>query len=169
MKTTTVPAQVTTVEDKIAGSLTLSQLMLLIAPLFIGSAIYLIFPPSMHLTPFKFIVSFMILVLAGFLSIRVKGKIILFWAVIILRYLIRPRHYVFNKNDMYLRNVSDEIEEDNEILENTNTSETKQALALGLEPFEQVRLEHAMADPRSKLHFTNQRKGGLSVHITEVK
>ena len=42
MRTTVVPAQVTTVEDKIAGNLGLSQLLLLTLPVFGGSALFLV-------------------------------------------------------------------------------------------------------------------------------
>ncbi len=74
MKTTTVPAQVTTVEDKIAGSLTLSQLFLLIGPIFIASAIYLIIPPTMHLTIIKCGISFFIWLISGIMAIRAEGQ-----------------------------------------------------------------------------------------------
>lgn len=170
MKTTTVPAQVTTVEDKIAGSLTLSQLLLLIAPLFIGSAIYLIFPPALHITPLKFIISFLVLAVAALSAIRIKGKLVLFWAVVLIRYAIRPRYHVFNKNDSYLRKTDEGPELDaQDTLADTEQSEVKPALALELTPLELVRAESLAADPRSKLHFRIHRKGGLRVHVTEVK
>jgi len=45
MKTTTVPAQVTTVEDRLAGNLSLTQLLLLVCPVFVSCLIYVVFPP----------------------------------------------------------------------------------------------------------------------------
>ncbi|HUD06950.1 MAG TPA: hypothetical protein VMR34_03625 [Candidatus Saccharimonadales bacterium] len=169
MKTTTVPAQVTTVEDRIAGSLTLSQLLLLIAPLFIGSAIYLIFPPALHLTPLKFIISFLVLAVAALSAIRIKGKLVLFWAVVLIRYAIRPRYHVFNKNDLYLRRIIEDSDLDKEPIADPEPSEAKPALALELTPLQLVRAEGVLADPRSKLHFRIHRKGDLRVHVTEVK
>ena len=169
MKTTNVPAQVTTVEDKIAGNLTLSQLLLLITPLFIGSAIYLVIPPTLHLTIIKCVISFLILIVFGLSAIRVKGKILLFWAIVVMRYVIRPRYYIFNKNDLYLRDIPNKQApalddfEDNQVVESpaifTNTITT----------LEKLHLEKIMADPRAKLHFMTNRKGDLRVHITEVK
>jgi hypothetical protein len=89
MKTTTVPAQVTTVEDKIAGSLTLPQLFLLIAPIFVASAIYLIIPPVMHLTIIKCAISFFIWLTGGIMAIRLKDKIVLLWLVVLIHYAVR--------------------------------------------------------------------------------
>ena len=170
MKTTTVPAQVTTVEDKIAGNLTLTQIMLFIVPLLIGAAIYLIIPPIMHLTILKFAISLSVLLVFSAMAIRIKGKILLMWAIIIITYNSRPRYFVFNKNDVYLRNAAlkdkpkiasaIEIEEEAEV-SNLNVS---------LIPLPQrLQLETILADPRANLHFRTNHKGGLSVHITEIK
>jgi hypothetical protein len=170
MKTTTVPAQVTTVEDKIAGSLTLSQLFLLIAPIFVASAIYLIIPPTMHLTIFKCGLSFIIWLISAVMAIRWKGKIVLLWLAVLFRYAIRPRYYIFNKNDLYLRRGSADIEpEQPDKAEDREESSATSRPADVLSPLERFRLETAMADPRAKLHFITNRKGDLSVHITEVK
>lgn len=46
MKTTVVPAQITTVEDKIAGSLTFTQIIMLVIPLLTSTAIYVLILPS---------------------------------------------------------------------------------------------------------------------------
>jgi hypothetical protein len=170
MKSTTVPAQVTTVEDKIAGSFTLSQLFLLIGPIFIASAIYLIIPPTMHLTIFKCGISFLIWLISGIMAIRVKGKIVLLWMVVLTQYAIRPRYYIFNKNDMYLRKATTDIEPDQpDNAEDKEEVATTNRLADVLTPLERIQLETVMADPRAKLHFKTNRKGDLRVHITEVK
>ncbi|HUD81179.1 MAG TPA: hypothetical protein VMR08_00935 [Patescibacteria group bacterium] len=171
MKTTTVPAQVTTVEDKIAGSLTLPQLFLLIAPIFVASAIYLIIPPVMHLTIIKCAISFFIWLTGGIMAIRLKDKIVLLWLVVLIHYAVRPRYYIFNKNDMYLRRANNDIEPDQPDDKAEDGEEPVAASRLTdiLTPLQRLRLETAMADPRAKLHFRNNRKGGLRVHITEVK
>lgn len=170
MKTTTVPAQVTTVEDKIAGNLTLSQLLLLIAPLFIGCAIYLIFPPVLHITPLKFIISFLILAIAAISAIRVKGKLVIFWGVVLIRYRLRPRYHVFNKNDLYLRKtLMDQETPSKETSDDLVKKKSKPAMTFEITPLERVRVESVLDDPRSKLHFKIHRKGDLRVHVTEVK
>lgn len=103
MKQTTIPAQITTVEDKIAGSLNFTQIILLLSSLLLATFIYTVLPEKMQMTSYKIplvIVEFF--VFAG-LSIRVREKIILSWIIVLLRYWARPRIYVFDKNEIYLR------------------------------------------------------------------
>jgi hypothetical protein len=103
MKITVVPAQVTTVEDKIMGSLSLSQLMILLLPVFIGAALFAILPPAMGSALYKYILIGILAVICLVLSIRIKGKIVALWIITILRYNLRPKYYLFNKNVMTLR------------------------------------------------------------------
>jgi len=168
MKTTTVPAQVTSVEDKIAGSLTLSQLLLLVTPLFVGSAIYVLIPPVLHLTPLKLSLSLLILAVSGVAAIRIRGKLVLFWAVVLTRYASRPKYYVASKNDLYLR---ERAPGDNVAAPEVMAPESTLAPlspAVKLTPLQRLKLEAVIADPRAKLHFRTNRKGNLRVHITEV-
>ena len=94
MKTTIVPAQVTTVEDTIAGNLTLVQLILLSAPLFSTAGVYIIIPPFLKLTLYKFILSIVIALPPIVLSIRFQGQIAFRLVRLALTYLIRPRVYL---------------------------------------------------------------------------
>jgi hypothetical protein len=112
MKTTVVPAQITTVEDKIAGSLNFIQIMLLILSLIIGAAIYGVVPPRIHLTTLKLVLIAMEFSALGGMAIRIKGKIVAEWLIVILRFKLRPRIYVYTKNDLFARNiiVSEKIE-----------------------------------------------------------
>lgn len=170
MKTTTVPAQVTTVEDKIAGNLTLSQILLFITPLFVGTAIYLVFPPVLHLTILKFVISFLILLISVVMAIRIKGKILLLWTIVIARYVSRPRYYVFNKNDSYSRDKFPVKQSDPlETKKDTKTTELKFDPSINITPLQRLQLETVLADPRANIHFRTNRKGALSVHVTEVK
>lgn len=105
MKTTVVPAQITTVEDRIAGNLNFPQIILLVFSLIIGSAIYAVFPPKIHLSVVKIILIATQFAFFGGLAIRYHGKILAEWFTIYLRYHYRPRVYVFNKNDSALRDV----------------------------------------------------------------
>src|SRR5665213_4365185 len=98
MKVTVVPAQVTTVEDRIAGRLGLSQLLLLAAPIFGGSALYIILPPAMNSSAYKLVIIITLMLICSTMAIRIKGKIVLLWLIVILRYRLRPSYYVFNKN-----------------------------------------------------------------------
>lgn len=168
MKTTVVPAQITTVEDKVAGNLSFTQLLLLMVPVFLNGALFAAIPPIMKLSPLKMLIGLVLALLCMALAIRIKGKILLTWVSVIARYNLRPRLYVFNKNDTYLRPGHQALEQPSE------PDDQQQAEESGNVPFaliptpEMVRLESAVADPRSKFHF-KATKGGLRVYIREVK
>jgi len=169
MKTTTVPAQVTTVEDKIAGNLSLSQLLLLATPVFVSSLVYVIVPPFLKLTPLKIVLTLLAFTIFATSALRVRGKLLVEWVVLVMRYRLRPRYFLFNKNDAYLRNPA--TKDPQRTLNNENKEKTiiEHAPILTLPTPELVRLEAAMADPRANLMFRINRKGDLDVHITEIK
>lgn len=99
MKTTVVPAQITTVEDKIAGSLNFIQIILLVFSLIVGTALYELISPRLHLTTFKIVLVVIQFSIFGSLALRYKGRIVAEWLIILLRFKARPRIYVFDKND----------------------------------------------------------------------
>jgi hypothetical protein len=103
MKSTVVPAQITIVEDKIAGSLNFIQIILLVFSLIIGTAFYGLIPPKLHLSTLKIILMIAEFAVFGSLALRYKGRILADWLVIYLRYKARPRIYIFTKNDISSR------------------------------------------------------------------
>jgi hypothetical protein len=105
MKTTTVPAQVTTIEDKIAGRLGLTQLLLLTIPIFIAGMIFAILPHRMHAAPYKYVLSGFVCALVGTLAIRIKEKLVLNWCLILFNFYKRPKWYVYDKNNQYCRDL----------------------------------------------------------------
>ena len=167
MRTTIVPAQITTVEDRIAGRLGLSQLLLLITPIFGGSAIFVILPPFFNYAVYKVVLIVCFAVLCGLLAIRIKGKILLFWGVVMLRYNLRPRYYVFNKNSTHARDVS-EPSVTSETDEETKPQEAPPVRLPQLSTADLVRIEDIIANPAANLHFVANKKGELSVRLTEV-
>jgi hypothetical protein len=155
MKTATVPAQITTVEDKIAGNLTLQQIALLIGPIFIDFAIY------------KLILMAIVTLMAGIAAVRVKGKILLVWAMTIFKYNARPHDYVFNKNNSYLRSEATETSIEPAEIKTIRVKE--QTVSSNLSENDVFKLERILASPSTNLSFAASRKGGLHVSITEVK
>ena len=105
MRTTVIPAQITTVEDKIAGSLNLTQVMLLMVPVIFTTIAFAIFPPRMHIEIYKIILVLIVLIVSLILSLRIKDKVVLSWLVVLFRYNLRAKYYVFNKNDTYQRDI----------------------------------------------------------------
>lgn len=168
MKTTVVPAQMTTVEDKIAGNLSFTQLLLLTTPVFLGGGVFILVPPIMGYTVFKLVVATCMAFVCVMLAIRVKGKILAQWIAVIARYRLRPQFYLFNKNNSYLRNQAQQPEQKEEV-ETHKQLTLKSADALPLIPTHQMaRLESAITDPRAKFHLKAE-KGGLRVYIHEIK
>ncbi len=53
MKTQVIPAQITTIEDKIAGNFSLTQILLLMFPVFWAAAVYTLLSPSLQLAWYK--------------------------------------------------------------------------------------------------------------------
>ncbi|HKU18114.1 MAG TPA: hypothetical protein VJP80_02465 [Candidatus Saccharimonadales bacterium] len=166
MKTAAVPAQITTVEDTVIGSITPVQLALMTVPLCIGFLSYVAFPPVLHFTVYKLGLAILLELIGLVASIRIRGKILLQWAVIVARYNMRPRYYVYDKNDPYLRNTALPVE----------YAETKQDEAPRVSQVERppldmtqvVKLEGVMADPRAKMRFV-MGKEGTHVVIHEIK
>lgn len=169
MKTTVVPAQVTTVEDKIAGNLSVTQMFLLTAPVFLGGGLFAFFPPLMTLTPLKLTFVSLLTLICLVLAIRIKGKILMVWAITITRYNLRPRYYVFNKNDIHLRLNVPRFKTPNKSVLKPVPSTSKSKRFIPIPTAEIVRLETAVADPRAKFHFKTTRKGSLRVYIKQIK
>jgi hypothetical protein len=166
MKVTVVPAQVTTIEDRIAGSLGLSQILLLAAPVFSGSALYIILPPTMHNAPYKLVIFALLLLVCSLMAIRIKGKILLLWLVVILRYNLRPRYYVYNKNSLASREFEENLPAEADNQEDKAPVKRSRLPALGTADV--VRLQAILENPAANLSF-KANKGGLHVLITEVK
>jgi hypothetical protein len=170
MKTTVVPAQITTVEDRIMGNLTLQQMVLLVTPVFVNFVLFALLPSSMHINSYKVVLMTLVVSICALLAVRVKGKILLIWLVTITRYNNRARYFIFDKNDTYLR----------ESIESPQTNQEEEVLAHDLEPAPKrqlpvmsiadvAKLEGIIANPAAKLSFKLNKKRGLHVSITEVE
>jgi glucan phosphoethanolaminetransferase (alkaline phosphatase superfamily) len=105
MRTTIIPAQITTVEDKIAGSLSMMQILILVFPILFTALVYIFLPTPMKLNPYKIALVLTSVVICIGLVIRVKDKIIAQWLGVILKYYFRPKYFLYNKNDLTGRTV----------------------------------------------------------------
>jgi len=161
MKSTVVPAQITTVEDKIAGSLTFAQILLLVFSLIIGTAFYGLIPPKLHLSTLKIVLMILQFAFFGLLALRYKGRILAEWLVVYLRYRARPRIYVFTKNDLGSReqliNLMPESKEKKPV--KAKSRKTDRDAAKGY---------HIFNDPGSIVSIKPSKKGGLDVEYTEA-
>jgi hypothetical protein len=165
MRTTIVPAQITSVEDRVVGNLSLVQLVLLIGPLFGGGVLYMILPPLFRFDTYKVMLMSLLLIACASLAIRVKGMIMMVWLGVIIRYVLRPRYSVFDKNDSIFR----AIPKIPEITEVVATAEKTTPDSTRLQPSELMRAETVVTDPRVQLLFAPSKKGGVRVTVTESK
>lgn len=168
MKTTVVPAQVTTVEDKVAGNLSFTQMILLVIPVFLNGLLYVILPPFFGFSFAKLIIGIALALLCATMAIRVKGKILLQWIAIVSKYKMRPHYYLYNKNDTHLRKQESKLEPA-PIAAAIQEVASKPLFTAALTPSQElVRVESAVHDPRANFHISFK-KGDLRVHIREIK
>jgi hypothetical protein len=105
MRTTIIPAQITTVEDKVAGSLNMTQVLILMTPILWTAIVYILLMPSMKLTSFKLVLIIISTTISGILALRIKDKIVAEWLGVLLKYRLRPKYWLYNKNDITNRIV----------------------------------------------------------------
>lgn len=174
MRTTVIPAQITTVEDKIAGSLNLTQIIILMMPVFWTTLVYAIFPPYMHLAWYKLPVVLAVAVLCLILSLRIKGKVVVNWLAVLIRYNLRPKYYLFNKNDSYLRELYMPEFEKKEWsflkLYKTKKVERRKAIKIKASSFgmkELMGLRAFINNPNYSISLKPDRRGGLYVSLEQ--
>lgn len=167
MKTTVVPAQITSVEDRIAGNFTFTQVLLLIAALLVGTGIYVGIAPRTDLTILKTILVVTQFFFFGGLAIRINGKIVAQWLVTYIRFHSRPRFYVFTKNDVTNREIiAPEVEPEELAIATTSKLETVRPT---LSFDEQMRVDQLLDNPSLTLSFELAKKGGIDVSLVPVK
>jgi hypothetical protein len=167
MKTTVVPAQITTVEDRIAGNLTLPQIVLLIVPLIIGATIYVCLPIRMHINTIKIVLICFQFLFFGLLAIRFRGKIIADWSIIYLRFKLRPRRYIFTKNDPATREIEPVVIEEPA---NKNVVEQKPEIipALPISP-DKTKVDRMFTNPTFNASYKLSKNGGLDVTLSQIE
>ncbi len=77
MKATIVPAQITTIEDRIAGNLSFTQLMLFVFPVILMGLLFIFVPPLVKVNALKLVVGGCLILVGGALAIRYKGNLVL--------------------------------------------------------------------------------------------
>ena len=169
MKMTVVPAQVTTVEDRIIGNLGFSQILLLIVPVFAAAGIFLLLPPFMGGALYKYVIMGIVALLFGLLSIRIKGKILASWLVTIVRYNLRPKYYLFNKNVTTGRDEYHGKAVAPEAKEATEKKPVKKTSLNQLDIPTTARILATIENPATNFRLETGKKGNLHVRFTEIE
>lgn len=165
MRSAIVPAQVTTYEDKVTERLSITQLVLIMTPLFLGGLVYVGFPPLFAYANYKTVLIVTVAIICGSLAIRVKGKLLMMWLVLLLRYNVRPRFFVYNKNHLHMRRKYESTQKTREQQQKRRRLPNIPHLAVA----EIVKAQKVITDPRAKFHLTTDKKGRMKVHVTEIK
>ena len=97
MKTVIVPAQITTIEDIVVGSLTVPQLIMLAIPVF-ACLVCVMLPPSFTVAVYKVCVVAGLCCVCWPLAIRWHNRLVARHLWIAWRYARRPGYYVCDKN-----------------------------------------------------------------------
>lgn len=167
MRTTVIPAQVTTVEDTIAGSLNLTQIVLLLSSLFVITFIYAVFPKPMMISYYKILLFILTFAIFGGLAIRIKGKIVLSWLFVLSAYYLRSRYYVFDKNDLTTRNFELFVKKTTPKVARRKAIAEKKAEQKALAIGEMIQAENIFNNPNTSLSLSFK-KGGLNVAVKEI-
>ncbi|MDD2225015.1 MAG: hypothetical protein PHP97_02535 [Candidatus Shapirobacteria bacterium] len=169
MRTTIIPAQITTVEDKIAGNLNFTQIFLLMTPVLLTTILFAFMPPTMKLAGYKLCLILIILVVCLVLSLRVKDRVLFNWLLILGQFKLRPKIFVFNKNDNYLREMETEVVKEKTKIKKVNIIKIISKKEQKLIEIEAVKFLHFIKDKNNSLSFKLSNKGGLNVAFEQIK
>ena len=171
MRTTVIPAQITTVEDKIAGNLNLTQIVILMVPVFWTAVVYAIFLPVMRLSLYKLPVILVVLVVCLILSLRIKGKVVVEWLAVLLRYHFRPKYFLFDKNDPYLRTLDLPVFEKKPMhiprykVVKKEIKNTVSIFNLG----DTIKFDNLLGNPGYSVRYKSGKKGGINVAFEKIQ
>lgn len=160
MKTTIVPAQVTTVEDTIAGNLTLTQVVLLVIAVLLVAVVTAGFPPVLQVRAYKIVLSLCLGLPCVLLAGRWRGQLLLTWMQMKLSYRSRPRLYLLSEHDYGHCHCLRQAPQEHKNRVNVLVS-TPKALPV-LKPHEQLELS-GLIDGVGRLRFTSNAKGEINV------
>lgn len=169
MRVSIVPAQITTVEDKIAGNISVQQALLLGIPILAGFIIAVILPPSGEFVTYKIVIVAILFAICGALAFRIKGRIVAKWIALFAVYIARPRYFIYNKNTSYLRDVVQTQPIETEDINSIPVAKKSEIVVKKIAPHEFARLERFALDTRSRMKFEVGKKGKLNVRITETE
>jgi hypothetical protein len=171
MKNRVIPAQITTVEDKIVGNLNLMQMVILMTPVFFTTLIYAMLPPSMSFVAYKLTLSAICFMICLVLSLRIKGRVVINWLSILLRYNLRAKYYIYDKNEAYLRDLYIPTLEIEKAVKKApvKTKKTTPTTPIKEHIKNLVALENIVGSQDVEFRYRMDRKGGLNVAFEQIK
>lgn len=168
MKTTIIPAQITTVEDRIAGSLNFTQIVLLMIPVIWTTIVFAFFAPAMHIVWYKVTLVSIVLLMCLPLSLRIKGTIVLDHLIMWFRYTLRPRIYVPMKTDTLYKAIDIPVEP---VMHASLKHSVKPNLVkhASVTLSDLVKFERLLGKKRFAIRYKTNGKGGLNVAYEPIR
>ena len=170
MKATVVPAQITTVEDRIFANLSMSQVVLVFIVIFVAGGVFTFAEPAMEGALYKYVIMLIVGLICGILAIRIRGKIIGSWLVILTTYYLRPKYYVYDKNVTTLRETYTVKTEKQPRQKKTKAADNEpKAAQKQLDNLATARVLTAIENPDAKFRLEAGKKGGIRVRLTKIE
>jgi len=166
MRRSIVPAQITSVEDKIAGNISVSQGILMGIPIVGAFAIATLLPPHGQFVDYKYGIIACLVVLFGMLAVRISGRIIFDWIGVLVRYGQRPRYYVHGMNSLAHR-VTPGAQKQNSDERSSALVDTPEKIPKGVVSDTDMLRFQRFADSSSSMAFEIGKKGALHVRVRE--
>ena len=117
---------------------------------------------------YKYVIIGLIVMTCSTLAIRIKGQILAVWFVTVLRYNVRPKYYLFNKNVTALREDYPAPVAKNE-RKDTSAGNKQRTIQPKLDIPATARVLATLENPAANVRFEATRKGALYVRFTEVE
>lgn len=170
MKTTVIPAQVTTIEDKIVGNLNLTQIILLMVPVFWVTIVYAVFYPAMKLAWYKLPLVLIVTLISLTLCIRIKGKLILDWLVVLIKFNVRPKYYIYNKNDQFSRQIDlPVLEIKTKVVKKIKAEKEDKVKIPNIDIRQLIQLDNLIEDQNVSVRLRAGKKGGFNVAFEQIQ
>ncbi len=170
MRVSVVPAQITTVEDRIIGCLGFMQILILVSAILCGAGVFVMLPPMMGEAWYKYGIIAAVLTVGSILSIRVRGVILAHWVSIIVRYNQRPMYYVADKNTTAYRQR--DKDKDNQahmpVHAHASSGTASRHQPVLLDASARAKARAVIDDPVAHIRIATDKKGGVHVRITQV-
>ena len=170
MRVSVVPAQVTTVEDRIIGCLGFMQILILVSAILCGAGVFVMLPPMMGEAWYKYGIIAAVLTVGSIVSIRVRGVVLAHWVGIIVRYNQRPMYYVADKNTTAYRQRDKDKDNQAHMPLHTHASSgtASRHQPVHLDVSARAKARAVIDDPAAHIRIATDTKGGVHVRITQV-
>ncbi len=162
MKTTRIPAQITTIEDTVAGKLTLRQLILLIIPIILSMMMYIFIPKYFNFSTPKIIISSFLIIISSVASINTKNRLIIDWIVILIKYIFRPKYFVYERSSITFKDKLKMNLINNKNHENIKNKIEEKTIST-IFSYGKISL-----NPKFSISFKPVKKGGIKVAIYKI-